>query len=110
MSRQPIAKGRAVYVAEKYQSRELDGQGQPKEKNRYATLGRVTAWAPEPGQNMPNITLQLDAVPVGATGPVDIQLFWDEPQQQSTPQQNHQQPSYGQPASYGSYGTHSGGR
>lgn len=110
MSRQPIARGRAVYVAEKYQSRELDTNGQPKEKNRYASLGRVTAWAPEPGQNMPNITLQLDAVPVGVTGPVDIQLFWDDPQQQQSqqPAPATQQGGYGQP--YGSYGTQSGGR
>lgn len=91
---QPIDKGRVAYIAEKY-------QGQNGDKNRYATLGRATKW---PGENgVPeNITIELDSVPIGHTGPLSLFIFWDsqqQNQQQSAPQQNYQQQAqqYNQP-------------
>lgn len=101
---QPLDKGRVTFIAEKFQS-------QNGEKNRYATLGRATKW---PGQNgaPENITIELDSIPVGHSGPLSLFIFWDSEQQngqqpaqgyQQAPQQQYQQaPAYQQPQQ-GSY-------
>lgn len=88
---QPLDKGRVTFIAETYQS-------QAGEKNRYATLGRATKW---PSQNggAENITIELDAIPLGHTGPLNLFIFWDSEQQQSAPQGGYQQ----QPAPQGNY-------
>lgn len=96
MARQPLAKGRLAYIAETYQSNELDQNRQPKEKNRYATLGRVTAWPAENGGTMPNISIDMDALPVGMSGSTKLFVFWDDQQQQT----GHPQ----EPQSFGSWG------
>lgn len=113
MARQPIAKGRVAYVAETYQSSELDHNRQPKEKNRYATLGRVTAWPPENGATMPQISIDMDALPVGMSGSTKLFIFWDDANQQQHPQQGgytgypdqayQQAPQQPAPQSYGSF-------
>jgi hypothetical protein len=82
MARQPLAKGRLAYVAETYPSNELDQNRQPKEKNRYATLGRVTAWPAENGATMPQISIDMDALPVGMSGSTKLFIFWDDTNQQ----------------------------
>ena len=82
---QPLDKGRVAFIAEKYQSQNGD-------KNRYATLGRATKW---PGDNggPENITIELDSMPIGYSGPLNLFIFWDSQQQQAAPQQQyHQQP------------------
>lgn len=88
----PIDKGRVVFAAEKYPSNEMDNNGQPKMKNRYATIGRATKW---PGDNggLDRVELEIDSIPIGATGPVKALVFWDSEQQQSQGyQQSQQQP------------------
>jgi hypothetical protein len=82
MARQPLAKGRVAYVAETYPSNELDQNGQPKQKNRYATLGRATAWPAENGATMPQISIDMDALPVGMNGSTKLMIFWDDANQQ----------------------------
>lgn len=111
MARQPLAKGRVTYVAETYQSNELDQNRQPKEKNRYATLGRATAWPAENGATMPQISIDMDALPVGMSGSTKLFIFWDDANQQQSgyPQgydnQSYQQaPQQAAPASYGHWG------
>lgn len=93
---QPLDKGRVAYIAEKYQSQNGD-------KNRYATLGRATKW---PGDNggPENITIELDSMPIGHTGPLSLFIFWDSQQQQQSQQQpaqfqtqSQQQGGYQQP-------------
>ena len=91
---QPLDKGRVVVVAEKYQTQEIDNNtGQPKMKNRYATVGRATLWPSEQGSNAPNIQIELDTMPMGVTGPVKMHVFWDSEsnQQQQAPQGGYQQ-------------------
>ena len=89
---QPLDKGRVAYIAEKYQSQNGD-------KNRYATLGRATKW---PGENggAENITIELDSIPIGHTGPLSLFIFWDSQQQQ--PQQQPAQFNT-QPQQHGGY-------
>lgn len=94
MARQPLARGRLVYVAESFPSNELDQNRQPKMKNRYANLGRVTAWPAENGAPMPQISIDLDALPVGLAGSTKLFIFWEDGQQQAEPQ----------PQSFGSWG------
>lgn len=96
MARQPLARGRLAYIAESYPSNEIDPHTrQPKMKNRYANLGRVTAWPAENGAPMPQISLDLDALPVGLVGSTKLFIFWeDENKQQAEPQ----------PQSFGSWG------
>jgi hypothetical protein len=78
--RQPLDQGRVTYIAERYPSKTEVGQdGQPKMKNRYATLGRVTKWPKENGGE--NLQIQLDSVPVGHTGSLELFVFWDSEQQ-----------------------------
>lgn len=90
---QPLDKGRVAYIAEKYQSQNGD-------KNRYATLGRATKW---PGENSgaENVTIELDSIPIGHTGPLSLFIFWDSQQQQAAPQQPAQFNT--QPQQHGSY-------
>ncbi|SBS29010.1 hypothetical protein MSP8886_01400 [Marinomonas spartinae] len=96
MARQPLARGRLAYVAETYPSNELDQNRQPKQKNRYATLGKVTAWPAENGATMPQISLDLDALPVGMSGSTKLMIFWDDANQQDGYTGYDQQPqSYG---------------
>ena len=90
---QPLDKGRVAYIAEKYQSQNGD-------KNRYATLGRATKW---PGENggADNVTIELDSIPIGHTGPLSLFIFWDSQQQQ---QPQHQPAQFNtQPQQHGSY-------
>ncbi|MBJ7539855.1 hypothetical protein [Marinomonas transparens] len=95
MARQPLAKGRLAYVAEAYASHEIDPQTRAaKMKNRYATLGRVTAWPAENGSPMPQISIDLDALSVGISGSTKLFIFWDDANQQSYDQQ---------PQSYGTW-------
>lgn len=103
MSNQPIDKGRVTFIAETYQSQ----QG---EKNRYATLGRATKWPSQNGASE-NITIEIDAIPIGHTGPLNLFIFWDSEQQsaaapqggyQQAPAQGYQQPM-GQQATQGGY-------
>ena len=101
MSRQPIANGRLAYVSGTFQSNELGDNNQPKMKNRYATLGRVTAWPSENGSPLPQISIDLEALPVGMQGSTKLFIFWDEPNQQQGSFNQQQQP---QPQSYGSWG------
>ena len=93
---QPLDKGRVAYVADRYQTSELDQQGQPKMKNRYASLGRATKWPKDGGGE--NIEIELDSVPVGATGTVKMVIFWDSQDQNNQQgQQYAQQPQGNQP-------------
>lgn len=94
--RQPIDKGRVCVIAEKYQSQQQDPQtGQQLTKNRYATVGRATLWPQEQGQNMPNIQIEIDTMPISAQGPVKMFVFWNSESQQNqkTQQGGHQQQS-----------------
>ncbi len=96
MARQPLAHGRLTYAAETYQSNEIGPNNQPKMKNRYATLGRVTAWPSEDGSPMPQINIDLDSVPVGIQASTKLFIFWDSA--------NQQQGYEPQPQSFGSWG------
>ena len=107
---QPIAKGRVCYAAEFYPTQERDAQNKPKMKARYATLGRATMWPAERQGDQPQISIDLDSLPIGSNGAIKMTIFWDDqnqsgqpvpPQHQHAPQ--HQQPP--QPQSYGSWGT-----
>lgn len=82
MSNRPIDKGRVCIIAERYQSNELDTNNQPKSKNRYANIGRATLWPNKPDTNMPNIEIELDTMPIGATAPLKAFIFWDSEQSQ----------------------------
>ena len=79
MSNQPIARGRASVVVDQYQS--TDQNGQPVMKNRYATIGRATAWPSDTGSPVPNIQLEIDCMPVNVSGSVSVSVFWDDNQQ-----------------------------
>ncbi len=85
----PIDKGRAVTIIEKYESKETDQNGQPKMKNRYGTVGRATKWAGENGRG-DNIEIDLEMLPVGASGKVKINIFWDSDNQDNQQQNNNQ--------------------
>lgn len=76
----PLDKGRVVFIAEKYQSNEMNPHNnQPVTKNRYATVGRATLWPSNNQSTMPNIEFELDCVPVSASHPGSLKLFvfWD---------------------------------
>jgi hypothetical protein len=81
MANQPLDKGRVCVIAEKYQTNQLDQNNQPLVKNRYATVGRATKWPPNQGSNVENIDLELDTMPIGATGPVKMYIFWESDNQ-----------------------------
>lgn len=105
---QPLDKGRAVVIAEKYQTSQIDQQtGQPVMKNRYATVGRATMWPPNEGTGTtPKVDIEIDTLPVGHTGPIKIMVFWDteskENQQPALQQDNGQstQAQYQTPEQY----------
>ncbi len=103
---QPLAKGRIVYAAEHYPTNERDAQNRPKMKARYATLGKATLWPNEQPHLPPQVSIDLDSMPIGSTGTIKLMVFWDDPTQQQAPapqpQQQAQQPA--QPQSYGSWG------
>jgi hypothetical protein len=83
---QPIDKGRAAIVAERYQV------GNNQTKNRYATIGRATKW---PSQNGESVELELDTMPIGHTGPLKVYIFWDSQENnQSTQPMNNQAGNY----------------
>lgn len=89
----PLDKGRVAVVADKYQTQQLDQNNQPTMKNRYATVGRATLWPCKQGSNMPNVEIEIDTMPVNASGPVKMYIFWDSEnnQQQQTQQQGQNQ-------------------
>lgn len=93
MSNQPIDKGRVCFVAERYPSGQVDGQGQPVMKNRYATVGRATKW-PADQHGPESIDIELDTMPIGHVGKLKLYTFWDSESrdnQQNNQQQNNQQ-------------------
>jgi hypothetical protein len=96
---QPLDKGRVSVIVDKYQTNQLDQQGQPIMKNRYATVGRATMWPAENGRTQPNIDIEIDTIPIGAAAPLKFFIFWDSEsnQQQSMQQQQQQQGGWGQP-------------
>lgn len=94
---QPLDKGRVSVIVEKYQTNQLDQQGQPIMKNRYATVGRATMWPAENGRSQPNIDLEIDTIPIGAVAPIKFFIFWDSESNQQQPQQQPQQGGWGQP-------------
>lgn len=110
---QPIAKGRVCYAAEYYPTQERDAHNKPKMKARYATLGRATMWPSERQGDQPQISIDLDSLPIGSNGAIKMTMFWDNDQQgqQYAPPQDFgydqgqpNQQSYGQPQSFGSWG------
>jgi hypothetical protein len=101
----PIDKGRASVIVEKYDGGKLDQNNQPKMSNRYATVGRATKWPGENGRNE-SVEIDLDTIPLGATGPIKIYIFWDSEKQDNQQQNNNQgqqqppQQGYGGPNGY----------
>lgn len=103
-SNSPIDKGRVAVIAERYPSSQVDQNGQPIMKNRYATVGRATLWPAKQGSMAPNVEIEIDTMPLGTTGPVKTYIFWDSDNQnnQAAPQQQvQQQGGYQQPAPHG---------
>lgn len=97
MSNQPLDKGRAVVVAERYQTGQNDQYGNPETKARYATVGRATMWPAKEGAVSPRVDIEIDTMPVGVQGPVKVSVFWDSDNQQQgnyqqQPKQQMQQP------------------
>ncbi len=50
MANQPIDKGRVCFVAEKFETGQMDAHGMPERKARYAQIGRATKWGAAAGQ------------------------------------------------------------
>ena len=109
----PLDSGRLCYVSGTYASNEIDpNTRQPKTKNRYAPVGRVTAWPNDNGGALPKLNIELESLPLGVMGSVNLFVFWDSDSKQ-TPQNlgNFQQPTNYQQAqqqqpqaqSYGSW-------
>lgn len=104
MNNQPLTKGRVVYAAEFYPTNERDQSNKPKMKARYATLGRATMWPAEQPNEPPQISIDLDALPIGSNGSMKLSIFWDQPDQQQPAPQGYGQPApQQQPQSYGSW-------
>jgi len=102
---QPLAKGRVVYAAEHYPTNERDAQNRPKMKARHATLGKATLWPNEQPHLPPQVSIDLDSLPIGSTGSIKLMVFWDDPtQNQQAPAPQPQQSPAPQPQSYGSWG------
>jgi len=112
---QPIAKGRVVYAAEHYPTQDRNQPNKQIMKARYATLGKATLWPNEQPHLPPQVSIDLDSLPIGSTGSIKLTVFWDDPTQQpqqnqqpnQPPQHSNQQPQpqpQPQPQSYGSWG------
>jgi len=101
---QPLDRGRVTAKVGEYP----DGQGGL--KNRYATVGKATLWPTEQGKIAPNIKIEIDVLPIGQTGTLEMNIFWqsEDQQQGQAPQQAPQQyqqpqqaaPQYQQPPVY----------
>lgn len=90
---QPLDRGRISAKVGEY----TDSQGQV--KNRYATVGKATLWPTEQGKIAPNIKIELDVLPIGQIGTLEMNIFWQsEDQQQGQQQQQAPAPQYQQPA------------
>ena len=109
---QPLDKGRVAVIVEKYPTNQMDQNGQPMVKNRYANVGRATLWPSQQYSTTPNVEIELDALPIGHTGKLKLYVFWNsdnknnQPQptaapahqsvrQQAAPQHNQQRTSWG---------------
>jgi hypothetical protein len=102
---QPLAKGRVCYAAEYYPTGQRDGQNKPIMKARFANLGKATLWPSEQPHLPPQVSIDLDSMPIGSTGSIKLTIFWDDPtQNQQAPAPQHQQAQAPQPQSYGSWG------
>lgn len=96
---QPLDRGRVTAKVGEYP----DGQGGM--KNRYATVGKATLWPTEQGKIAPNIKIELDVLPIGQIGTLEMNIFWasEDQQQQQAPAPQYQQPAapqYQQPNQY----------
>lgn len=101
---QPLAKGRVCYAAEYYPTGQVDQKNKPIMKARFANLGKATLWPSEQQHLPPQVSIDLDSMPIGSTGSIKLTVFWDDPtQNQQAPAPQHQQPP--QPQSYGHWGT-----
>lgn len=104
---QPIDKGVITAPVEQYPTNEVNPDGSVKMKNRYSKVGRATLWPSEPGKNMPNIRLELDCLPIGHQGKLEMNIFWDSEsgnsQQAPAPQSADPAPGGYQQAPQGGY-------
>lgn len=98
----PLDKGRVATVIERYQTNQLDQNGNPIMKNRYATIGRATLWPSEQGSDAPNVQIDIDTIPIGKGGTLKLYIFWESDNQaQQAPQgNNYQQNGYTQNNEY----------
>ena len=87
MSNQPIAKGRIAAAVDKYPAK--DQNGQDIMKNRYCTIGKLTIWPSDSGGH--DYSIEIDAIPVGTTGPIKAVVFMDDDTQNQPVQQIYQQ-------------------
>lgn len=88
MSKTPIAKGRIAAIVDKYPAKD-PATGQDILKNRYATIGKLTIW---PGDNGgQDFSVEIDTIPVGATGPIKAVVFMETDTQQQPQQQGYDQ-------------------
>jgi hypothetical protein len=92
-SNSPIDKGRVTVVVGSYKSSQVDQQGQPIMKKRYAPVGRATMWPPGEGKTQPNIEIELETMPMGIIGTVKLSIFWDSESQNNQNQAPAQQQS-----------------
>lgn len=106
MSNTPVEHGRVSTVYDSYQSKEMDQNGQPKTKYKYANIGRYTKWSDG------SISVEIHSLPLGAGAPLKASLYPDDNNQQQIPQQGGQaqqpQQNYQQPAQ-NTYGEQSNG-
>ena len=83
---QPLDKGRVAVIVEKYPTNQMDQNGQPMVKNRYANVGRATLWPSQQYSTTPNVEIELDALPIGHTGKLKLYVFWNSDSQNNQPQ------------------------
>ncbi len=96
----PIDKGRVAVIVEKYPTNQVDQNGQPIMKNRYANIGRATLWPSQQYSSAPNVEVEIDALPIGHAGKLKMYIFWesDNPNNQPTnTNQQQAQPQYQPP-------------
>lgn len=91
MAKQPLDRGRICFVAEKFDTGQMDDQGNPERKARYAQVGRATLWPAQQAGNYPDIMLELDSAPMAA-GPVKLYVFWDSRDPNKNGQNNWGEP------------------